>query len=205
MLRKPVFLPPPRLTQLLPRLPSLSRSSRLCRPSLLPSPPLPVMGRFVSSRARDDRANYRETISEYAAHKRRAFEFHESRFILPPPETRAVLSPWKIACTTFRNTLLPLPRPCLVLVSTASSISLKSRQNFGSICPSAPLPFFPLLFFFFLSSPPRRISSRTNEGEEEEEEEDSRKKNREMCLIKKIEIVTVHGVNNSFIRVISIP
>lgn len=68
------------------------------------------------------------------------------------------------------------------------------------------LPFLSssLLLFLILLSPPR-ISSRTNEGEEEQEEEDSRKKNREMCLIKKIEIVTVHGVNNSFIRVISIP
>lgn len=66
------------------------------------------MGRFVSSRARDDRANYRETISEYAAHKRRAFEFHESRFILPPPlETRRGCS-GKLHIYMFRNIPLPL-------------------------------------------------------------------------------------------------
>lgn len=83
-------------------------------------------------------------------------------------------------------------------------ISLKSRDRFvaRSIDRLLLFPFLlPFLFSLLSIYLDDDIFSRTNK---EEEEEDSRKKNREMYLIKKIEIVTVHGLIIHS-RVISIP
>lgn len=96
--------------------------------------PAPVMGRFVSSRARDDRANYRETISYRAAHS------NSTRFFL--------LS--KIAVVGKLRNERTIP-PCL-LVSSASSISSKSSIDLSEprTCRDS-LPSLSLLFLFLFS------------------------------------------------------
>lgn len=103
--------------------------------------PAPVMGRFVSSRARDDRANYRETISYRAAHS------NSTRFFLL--SKIAVVGKLRNERTVHHPSLPPRFLRVIDLVEILDRFVGTSNVSRLPPFPFSPFPF-PLFFFFRL-------------------------------------------------------